>query len=451
MVGGTDFAKSQVNLAVGRDGGGSGRQPGSSFKPFALAEAVKEGYSVRSLFKAPSQIVFPHANAGRDWKVKNYAGTDEGILDLVDATRVSSNTVYAQLMLDLGADKVVGLAERMGITAALPAVPSLVLGSGEVSVLDMASAYSTFANRGEHVDPVVVTRIERADGTVLVDLTPDRTRVLEPDQADVVTYCLRQVIQDGTGKGANFGRPAAGKTGTTEDNRDAWFVGYTPKLTAAVWMGYPGKPGERPRYMSSVHGKAVTGGSFPADIWRKFMRAATSGIDTGSFTSPRNLDGGVRLNKDLQTTTSTTSTSSTTTSTSSTTSTTAPPSTTAPKPPAPTTTTAKPPPSTTSSTAPPSTTTTSSPGPLPSPRTCSAGPPPPAASGRLVGVVGAAREAPALDLVEHLHLALGVPALRRDVEAVDRDEVVAGGSAAVAGVGHDGAPYPAWLASPVGG
>ncbi|MGK2928753.1 MAG: transglycosylase domain-containing protein [Acidimicrobiales bacterium] len=308
MVGGKDFDASEVNLALGAEAGGSGRQPGSSFKPLVLATALGQDISARSKFINENEIVLPEANAGEDWEVSNYDDGAESLLDLVDATRVSSNTIYAQLMLEVGPANVVDLAERVGIRAPLPAVNSLVLGSGEVSVLDMATAYSTFARRGQEVDPIFITRVEQVSGdgevTVLEEADGAAQEVMRPGDADQVNWILRQVVRNGTGTGANFGIPVAGKTGTTQDYRDAWFVGYTPRLTTAVWMGYPdsNEEGEQ-RVMRGVRGRNVTGGSFPAQIWRTFMEQATSGTDQGTFTEPPPF-GGEILNSDLTTTTS---------------------------------------------------------------------------------------------------------------------------------------------------
>ena len=145
-------------------------------------------------------------------------------------------------------------------------------------MLDMAAGYSTLANEGIAKSPIVVTRVEFPDGTVK-RYEPEQHRVLTSEQAGRVTFALQQVIDGGTGKQANIGKPAAGKTGTTQQNVDGWFVGYTPKLTAAVWMGHP--EGLIP--MTSVHGMRVQGGTFPAMMWRKFMLAATADFDTGEF------------------------------------------------------------------------------------------------------------------------------------------------------------------------
>lgn len=344
MVGGRDFDTDEQNLALGKtafglDWGGSGRGAGSAFKPFVLAEAIRQGISLNSKFNAPGQMTFPGvpgAEAGKDWEVGNYGGTAQGVLDIVDATRVSSNTAYAQLMIEVGPQNVANLAGRLGVSAELPVVESLVLGSGDVSPLDMAVGYSTFANRGVHNDPVMISRIEQVDEdgdvNVLDEAVPSEERVLTEDEADLVTYCLRGVVEGGTGTSADFGQPVAGKTGTTQNNKDAWFVGYTPTLTAAVWMGYahPRPDGSVPAMdadssVSRNHGlHGVTGGSLPAEIWRKFMRAATDGVDSGTFHDPTSFPGRI-LNESLAETTTTASTSSTTTSsTTSSTSTTVP-------------------------------------------------------------------------------------------------------------------------------
>jgi penicillin-binding protein 1A len=284
MMAGTDFGTSEVNLALGRDGGGSGRQPGSAFKPFVLAESLEQGFSGRSLYPAPSAIEIEGANNGGVWRVRG-GGSSTGYRDLIDGLRVSSNVVYAQLMIDTRPDQVVQMAHKLGITAELPAVNSLVLGAGEVSVLDMASAYSTFEREGLELPPVLIEKVEDAAGNVLCwypvdatcqdDPTREGNQAVDPRIARQVNYALTQVIESGTGRNAQFGAPAAGKTGTTQDARDAWFVGFTCDLTAAVWMGYPGAPGEPLRTMSDFRGIEVHGGDFPAEMWAQFMSRAT--------------------------------------------------------------------------------------------------------------------------------------------------------------------------------
>jgi len=288
MVGGRNYADSNVNLAVGTSGGGSGRQPGSTFKAFLLAAAVKEGYSVESALPAPPKLVIPVPGTP-GYPVTNFESESfPGPIDLVTATRDSVNTVYAQLEAHLGAGKLVSMAHQLGVTAPLQPVPSLVLGTDEVSVMDMASAYSTFANEGVRITPRVVVQVATADGRILQPDQAQRTRVLTQEQAAVVDYCLQQVVKNGTGTGAAIGRPMAGKTGTTEHYSDAWFVGYTPHLTTAVWMGYPDKESH---YMTDVRGTGVTGGSLPADIFRRFMSVATEGQPTTDFPTPSSLGG----------------------------------------------------------------------------------------------------------------------------------------------------------------
>jgi penicillin-binding protein 1A len=205
----------------------------------------------------------------------------------------------------------------MGIRSKLNPVHSLVLGTSDVSPLDMASAFSTFANRGIHNDPEYISRIEQVadDGnvTILEQAHPSGERVLDESIADQVTYAMRGVVTNGTGHAANFGKPEAGKTGTTQNHRDAWFVGFTPRLTTAVWMGYPNSPGQPPKNMLDVHGIKVTGGSLPTTIWTKFMKAATAGKDQGSFVSPRSFPGKVLNDQLVLSDSSTTSTSSSTT------------------------------------------------------------------------------------------------------------------------------------------
>ncbi|HEX3426961.1 MAG TPA: transglycosylase domain-containing protein [Acidimicrobiales bacterium] len=294
MVGGKDYSTSQVNLAVGTAGGGSGRQAGSTFKPFLLAETLKEGYSVNSTFPGPPTVnIIGQGNNGTDYPVNNFNNEDAGpAVSLINATAQSVNTVYAQLEMAIGPAKLLAMAESMGLSASdvgMKTNASLVLGTAQVSVLEMAAAYSTFARGGVYLAPQVITKITTANGTVLPWPSAAPKTILTPAQNQVLEYVLQQVVQKGgTAPGANFGTPIAGKTGTTSDYTDAWFDGFTPKLTAAVWIGYPSNSKPMVGILGSSGG--VEGGGEPATLWRHFMQAVTqNGTNqqyTGAFVMP---------------------------------------------------------------------------------------------------------------------------------------------------------------------
>ena len=270
---------------MGDEGGGSGRQGGSTFKPFALAEAVQEGYSLESSFRGPAKIVLPKADQGNDWEVTNYEGASFGQINLIDATVNSVNTVYAQLVDTLGPEKVVDMAKQLGITSELAPVASIALGTQNVSVLEMANAYSTLARGGIRYDPEVITKVTMND-TVLPDNRPKGVRVLEKAQADQVNFALEQVVARGSGTGAQVeNTKVKGKTGTTEDFGDAWFVGSTRSLTVAVWMGYPEGQSQQ---LLNVHGvRKVNGGSLPARIFQRFVSGLPPENDDTAHARPR--------------------------------------------------------------------------------------------------------------------------------------------------------------------
>jgi penicillin-binding protein 1A len=281
MIAGRDWNVSQVNLALGRYGGGSGRQTGSAFKPIVAAAALEGGISLDTLFQS-APAVFTFANA-EPWSVSNSEGSGAGLVPLDEAMVRSINGVYARLGLQLGPGAMVTQAELMGVRSPLPSVPAIALGSAQMSVVDLAAAYATLANYGTAIEPTTIRRIRRPDGSTL---EPNQDRLegaMSPGNAYLLTKVLEQVIQRGTGVGAQIGRPAAGKTGTTNNYADAWFAGYTPDLVAAVWVGYP--QGSIP--MTSVHGIRVFGGTFPAQIWRAFMIEALRGVPPRPFKIPR--------------------------------------------------------------------------------------------------------------------------------------------------------------------
>ncbi|HEX2576961.1 MAG TPA: transglycosylase domain-containing protein [Aquihabitans sp.] len=281
-VGGRNFEELEVDLARGEAGGGSGRQPGSAFKPVVLATAIQDRKAtLASTYPAPAEITLD--TGGEPWTVGNYGGSGFGVTDLTDATANSINTTYAQLMLQVGPDRAVTTAASLGIASELRPDPSLVLGTGEVSVVELASAYSTFAREGRRIEPFVISKVLDADEQVLFEAKPSPQEAIDEGTARAVNHALQAVVADGTGAAARLDRPVAGKTGTTQDNGDAWFAGYTPNFTAAVWMGYPEGP-QRP--MTDVKGEAVTGGSLPAEIWRRFMERALVDVDPGEFAPP---------------------------------------------------------------------------------------------------------------------------------------------------------------------
>jgi penicillin-binding protein 1A len=221
--------------------------------------------------------------------VHTYDDTYTGNTSVASATLRSDNTVYARLTLDVGADKVAAMAKRLGVRTPLSVhgayVPSIGLGSIAVTPLDMASAYATLAARGVYSKPMAITKVVLNNGKVDTKAgwgEPQRKRVISAGVAYEVTKILEENVQSGTGVGAYFGRPAAGKTGTTENHADAWFCGYTPQLEASVWVGY--QRAEIPMY--NVHGISVAGGTFPATIWNLFMQKALENKSASDFVVP---------------------------------------------------------------------------------------------------------------------------------------------------------------------
>jgi penicillin-binding protein 1A len=291
MVGGRDFHRSQVNLATGQ--GGSGRQAGSAFKPFVLARALQEGISPYEVYSAPGSITVD------GWDVSNFGGSSYGALSVRSATVSSVNTVFAQLVDDVGADDVADLAHRMGIRSDLPPVLSLALGSAEVTPLEMTAAYATLASGGIYRRPTGVGKIVDSRGEVVERLDAEGRRALDAETAGEVTDILLDVVAGGTGEGAQLSSAeVAGKTGTAQDHSDAWFCGYTSEVAACVWMGHA----EARIPMTSVQGVTVTGGTLPADIWQAFMSTLPSpeeslgtgssytGASTGTSTEPETVD-----------------------------------------------------------------------------------------------------------------------------------------------------------------
>lgn len=314
LVGGRDFYNgpfAQVNLALGGcprkpaepdvvievaascwegdgdSGGGAGRQPGSSWKPFVLAAAFAKGVSPSKTYPAPNEYRIPGCE-GDKCTIGNYEGASFGTADLRRATWKSINTVYAQLINDVGIKETAEMAKKLGIRSAWESPRfhgiSYSLGVLDVSPLDMASAYGVFAARGLRAAPTPIVKVVDAEGRTLEDNFGDRAeRVLDEVVADNVTDVLKGVITSGTGGRADIGRPAAGKTGTAQAYRDAWFVGYTPTLSTSVWIGNA----EKPTPLTNIRGvRNVAGGTIPAQTWHDFMGPALEGVKVTEFSEP---------------------------------------------------------------------------------------------------------------------------------------------------------------------
>ena len=284
MYGGKNFAVSKVNLATGD--GGSGRQAGSAFKPFTLATAIEQGYSLDSRWHGPSSITIPDPACytnGEPWQLSNAADEESGDFSLLAATTYSVNTVYAQVASAVTPEAIRQTATRMGIRSPLEPVCSITLGTQAVTPLEMTDAYATLAARGWRHRASPLERVDTADGKTDLRIGGRGKLVLRQNDADLVTYALQSVIQSGTGTAANIGRPAAGKTGTAQNYWDAWFCGYVPQLVTCVWVGYP--HGEIP--LENVEGfSAVFGGTIPALIWHDFMSQATANMQIKDFAEP---------------------------------------------------------------------------------------------------------------------------------------------------------------------
>ncbi|MCU1451692.1 MAG: penicillin-binding protein family, partial [Acidimicrobiales bacterium] len=278
LVGGHDFfgggSQAKFNLAT------QGRRPaGSSFKPFVLAAAIEQGISLHRLYPAPTRLDLPLPRGGT-WHVQNFEDEGGGTMDLVQATIHSINTVYARLILEVGPAEAVAVAQRMGITSHLDPYPSAVLGTNDVTPLEMASAYGTIDNKGTATEPVLITRVTKSDGTVLYQHRAEPRPALRPEVVDQVRTVLEQVVQRGTGVEARIGRPVAGKTGTGEQWRDAWFVGFTPELVTSVWVGFPDAQRSMVPPVTRVR---VQGGTWPAQIWQLYMSAALAQVPVTPF------------------------------------------------------------------------------------------------------------------------------------------------------------------------
>ena len=289
---------SKLNLATG---GSSGFQAGSTFKPFVLATALKQGIPLDLSIYSPNRYcsdVFPDygPDGPIEWCPSNAGDSDTGggTFDLRTGTWNSVNTFYVQLEERTGVEEPAALAEALGVRQFAGGAPtdpllrggSFTLGVNEVSPLAMAGAYATFPAHGLFCPPMAVTEVLDTAGNP-VDLDQaDCRQVLEPDLADTVTNVLTGTVERGTAKRAQIGRPAAGKTGSTNESRAAWFSGFTPELATTVWVG---KPQPQPMQRVRINGQyypQVYGGTLPAAIWRQMMSGALKKVPVSSFTKP---------------------------------------------------------------------------------------------------------------------------------------------------------------------
>lgn len=264
------------------------RQPGSAFKPFAYLAAIEERIDPRTPFPTTSPITVPCPNG--PFEVKNYEGAGGPPADLDAATADSINVVFAQLVSKTGPKAILDQAEKTGIPAGIKPVCAIALGGTTpgVSPLHMASAYAVFAARGVYAPPYAIAAVEDPDGTVVHRKKVETRQALDKTRVGVLNNALVRVVTEGTGRAAAIGRPVAGKTGTTQDYGDAWFVGFVPQLATAVWVGHPNKVVP----MTDVRGIAVAGGTYPARIFAQTMRAALQGVpDEPIFTADPELLG----------------------------------------------------------------------------------------------------------------------------------------------------------------
>jgi len=299
MCGG-DYKKRQFNYATN-----AVRQAGSTMKPFVLARALYDGISVLTPYPGPSELIVD----GQEFN--NYDNVSYRTMSLMDATRLSVNTIYVQLMQQVQPRRVAEFAKAHGLAAELGAdtrvkpgsspleaepvlkpVLALSLGSGDVTTLQLASAFGTWANRGVHHTPHLVEKVVDSQGRVIEDRRKQPgTPVIPQLQADTMNLVLRGAVENGTGSRARlYGRQVAGKTGTTTDYTDARFVGYTSDLVTSVWLGYDNPK----KKLVDLHGlRGVSGGTLPAEIWRRFMDPATAARPSDDFVMPQELGGTV--------------------------------------------------------------------------------------------------------------------------------------------------------------
>lgn len=275
LVGGYDYKKTEFNRAVQ-----SRRQPGSAFKPFIYAAALDKGFTPASII-VDSPVIFEESLKGQDWKPKNYDAKFYGPTSFRDALIHSRNVVSIKILKDIGVEYLIDYATRLGINSPLNKDFSLALGSSGVSLMEITSAYGVFATQGDKAEPIFITKVVNRDGKVLEENYPLVMNVLSRGTAYIMTNLMEGVVQSGTGQAVKaIGRPAAGKTGTTNDLSDAWFIGFTPDMVAGAWVGFD---------QIKPLGEKETGGRAAAPIWLKFMQGAVAGTPVKGFPVPEDV------------------------------------------------------------------------------------------------------------------------------------------------------------------
>jgi penicillin-binding protein 1A len=275
MVGGRNFKESQFNRAIQ-----SRRQPGSAFKPVIYAAAIDKGFTpATEIIDAP--IVLEDKANDFTWKPKNYGKKFYGPTLLREALAKSRNVVTIKILQEIGIDYCIDYARKLGITSEMSRDLSIALGSSGVSLLELVNAYAVFANQGYLVEPAFITKIEDRFGNVLEEMNPSRKRAIEKSTAYIMTSLMESVVNEGTGRRVRkLNRPVAGKTGTTNDLQDAWFVGYTPRFITGVWVGHDS---------GQTLGKGETGSRTASPIWLGFMQAILEGSPVRTFQVPEGV------------------------------------------------------------------------------------------------------------------------------------------------------------------
>jgi penicillin-binding protein 1A len=275
MVGGRKFSESQFNRATQ-----SRRQPGSAFKPVVYAAALDKGYSPATVI-ADTSIVFTDDERDFTWKPDNYDNTFHGFTLLRDGLIHSRNVVTVKIMQDIGVDYVIDYARKLGIESQLDRNLSTALGSSGVSLLELVSAYGVFANQGIRQEPVFIRRIEDRSGNVIYEAPEEKESVIDKSTAYIITHLLEKVVTEGTGwRIKALKRPVAGKTGTTNNLYDAWFMGYTPRFVTGVWVGHD---------QEKSLGKNETGSRAASPIWLDYMQEILGGSTERVFPVPDNV------------------------------------------------------------------------------------------------------------------------------------------------------------------